>query len=524
MKRFYIYICIIHALALLASCNKDNINTGNNPNITDIDELGVKFENMNRPLPLSRPGDEVEVQVRGLWKHKDNLKVFINDSPTKVLNLTDSTLSIEVPEQVSSGGIKLLIDDKIVFGPKLPIEGNVTVDPEFLTELDSTFRGTITQVIEATNGHLIAVGDFATTRMKAIDRFGRPSDLEMVPGDGPDLMINSIVYNSQSGKYLVAGEFNTFDKKPVGKMTRLKENFSLDVTNVEILNDNPEDPLGSIDTVPAFNATFNGRGITKLIPSITINRVPTFFALGSFSNVDYIDYAQSTKQIRTFKKAIVRQIARVDLNGKLDSSFNLNNVGANGTINGAVALNDGRVIVVGSFTSYNGKSYNRIFQIDAQGKTAAFGPGSANDEIFSITYNSKLDKIVIAGRFTSYAGSTMNGLAVLNNDGSVDKSFVFGNTESKKPLFAQMLNNKKVLVYGEFERYNGVNRSNLLLLEADGRADQKYNTIGSFVGTVNSVIETTSNSGGIPAIILSGLIRSVDGKPVKNMVKLIIND
>src|SRR5690606_31814195 len=94
-------------------------------------------------------------------------------------------------------------------------------------------------------------------------------------------------------------------------------------------------------------------------------------------------------------------------------------------VNDAIQLNDGRIVAIGSFTTFNGTSANRIVAFNTDGSistafTANIGQG-ANDEIISMTYNKTLDKIALAGRFTSFNGqSDKYGVVILNGDGSID--------------------------------------------------------------------------------------------------------
>jgi len=94
------------------------------------------------------------------------------------------------------------------------------------------------------------------------------------------------------------------------------------------------------------------------------------------------------------------------------------------------------------------------------------------------------DKILLAGIFTSLNGITRNYLARLNANGSADTSFddgtgpigngVVGDIEGM-----QLLPNGQIIVGGDFNTYNGVNRYGLARLNLDGSVDLSYNSSGT---------------------------------------------
>ena len=134
-----------------------------------------------------------------------------------------------------------------------------------------------------------------------------------------------------------------------------------------------------------------------------------------------------------------------------------------------------------------------------------------------------MNTLALAGTFTNYAGVNNSGVVILNDNGAVDQSFTLGDLDGEFPTYAYKLSNGKILVIGSFLRYNNVRRGGILILEADGTAKQEYNNLGAFSGIPLTLVETTSSLGN-PAILLGGLIFSVDGKSVGNIVKIEIKN
>ena len=95
--------------------------------------------------------------------------------------------------------------------------------------------------------------------------------------------------------------------------------------------------------------------------------------------------------------------------------------GANAGINGGAVLSDGGLILVGTFTSYNGFVRNRVVKLKADGTVdPAFDPcGGANGEVFSVKLIED-GRLVLTGAFTNFAGTPCNGTIRLLPTGKCD--------------------------------------------------------------------------------------------------------
>ena len=115
-----------------------------------------------------------------------------------------------------------------------------------------------------------------------------------------------------------------------------------------------------------------------------------------------------------------RNLARYTLSGALDPTF-ATTVGANGTVNGGAIQADGKIIIVGNFTSYNGTPRNRVARILPTGQLdPTFDPLSgANKEVFAIKMIED-GRIILTGSFNSFNGTACNGTMRLMPDGKCD--------------------------------------------------------------------------------------------------------
>jgi len=124
-------------------------------------------------------------------------------------------------------------------------------------------------------------------------------------------------------------------------------------------------------------------------------------------------------------------IARLQSDGRLDSSFRPSTFGNNGllpSVNAVAVQTDGKVLLGGSFTSINERLQNSIARLNADGTfddTFAVGQGVTGTTT-SVVQFLKIQpdgKIVLGGVFRSVNGNVRTNIARLNSDGSFDPTF-----------------------------------------------------------------------------------------------------
>ncbi|WP_149914940.1 DUF5008 domain-containing protein [Sphingobacterium cavernae] len=517
----------IITLLVIISCQKKE-EVGVNPYEGGKAPFGIIFTSNLADPTSALPGEVVRINVRGLKQYENKFDFLLSEVKTEIVGLTDSTVDFRIPNEVSSGMVTVVMNDQIFYGPHVGVEGKVSVDTDY--KIVNGFNGSVMGILPHAGGHIVVGGfsDFENewttgkylTGIHYINSLGQTAtnmDFRRRANTG----ISSIA-RLMNGQFMIGGYFSEFSKREVGGIARLNANGSLDTVTVAVINPNSDTkPLDGLDTVSAFNSGFTN-GIVNKVFELADSSI---IAVGSFAVHRSIDYQYSSRDNRRYVNTRVRNVAKLKPNGKLDSTFNLNNTGLNGFINDAVALKDGRIVIAGAFTNYNGTAVRNIVCIKPNGQIdqSFTASGGADFPILSITYNTVSDKIVIAGSFKNYGGKPTNGVVVLNSDGSTDQNFIFGDLDGGAPNYAYKLNNGKVLVTGSFLRYNGVRRGGILILEPNGQAKQEYNNLGRFSGIPATIVETTSSLGN-PAILVGGLIISVDNKSVGNIVKIEIKN
>lgn len=197
-----------------------------------------------------------------------------------------------------------------------------------------------------------------------------------------------------------------------------------------------------------------------------------------------------------FNGQTVGKVTRINPDGTIDNSFNNGLPGIIGNaqhIYTSLIQNDGKIILSGFFSNYNGVTVKNLVRINNNGIKDSdflppmnFGGGVGGFGIIRDTKVQTNNKILICGDFTS----PKNYIARLNQDGTLDSAFTSGQSVGAiENIIIQ--DDGKILLLG----YSSIKRIN-----QDGTADNTFQTV-----TLSSSTETT------PYILTSSALQN-DGK------------
>lgn len=496
------------------------------------------------PVPsIGNEGSIVTFQVQGLKDKMGQFKFYFNGTEATVLEVGETTVKARVPQNASSGAVSLNVNSQIFFGPIFNVKGKVNIDPLFLTGSYRTgTSGAIRGMIGRTDGNVLAYGSFNDYKVQATDA-NKITGLAVLNTNGDYLAvasqlkmgkngfngaINHIIQMSD-GRYLIAGNFSNYDTiNNLGGIAILKSDGTISTTTYDVINTDPNsNPDGAKTIGPVLNGGVSG-GILRSF----LTTDGKIIAIGNFSIFRSVFYEGSTKDGPLYDNYFSRNIVKMGMNGNFDSSFNFNKAlnksydGANGFVEDAVQLSNGKIVLVGSFTTFHGKPAKGIVAIDPVtglvDESMTFG-GGADARISGITFNTTTKKIMVFGSFQNFGGALANGVAMLNENGTVDNNFKFKTVTGGLPNYAGQLNNGKVIVSGNFNYYSDAVRNGILVLNADGTAANGYNNMGLFRGKINAIYETAAVLG-VPTAILVGQFDKFDNQDVQNIVKIRIEN
>jgi uncharacterized delta-60 repeat protein len=293
-------------------------------------------------------------------------------------------------------------------------------------------------------------------------------------GAGLSATVSAIVARP-NGKLLLAGQFLSYDNTTVNRILQLN-------------------PDGSRDA-----AFLTGSGFGGDVYALALQTDDKVLVGGNF---------------RTYNGAAAEYITRLNPDGTPDATFNVGTGFKGGLINAIVVQPNGQILVGGNFTSYNDATQNRIIRLNPDGSPDAsfltgtgFGGNATNVALQAD------GKILVAGTFTSYNGTTGLGRIVrLNANGSLDASFVAGTAMTVQSLAVQA--DGKALVGGVLTS-NSVTKGQAVRLNTDGSLDASFNTGTGFSAQVNAVLPQADGS-----VLIAGQFTTYNDQPQNRLVRL----
>ncbi len=216
------------------------------------------------------------------------------------------------------------------------------------------------------------------------------------------------------------------------------------------------------------------------------------------------------------------RIARLNSNGTIDNTFSIG-TGINNSIYKIALQSDSKVIVGGAFTTYNAISASRIVRINSNGaidNTFTTGTGFSYTTptltaVYAIDIQSD-GKIIVGGTFTSYNGSAVNNIVRLNSNGTIDNSFTISSCNSNVRMI-KILTDGKILVAGSFTNFNGASKNRIVRLNSDGSND---NTFGG-TGSNNDILDISFQSNN--DFLISGAFTSYSGSSINRIARILNN-
>lgn len=328
---------------------------------------------------------------------------------------------------------------------------------------------------------------------------------------------NNVAYSvvvQSDGKPVIGGYFSTYDHVVHTGLMRLNTDGSLDATfdpggaglsshGYVYTNDMFIDGNGKIVAGGHFTS-YDGTTRNNILRVNTDGSLDATFDPGtgfnSASKVYSVAQGADGKIITggnftTYNGTACNYVVRLNTDGSLDSTFNTGGSGVDGPVAVVAVQADGRIIITGNFTSYNGTARKYIARLNTDGTLdGTFDPGTGNSD--SVGENAMAfqanGQLIVGDGFTHYNGIAINDVARINTDGTLDETFnpgtgVAGGYDGVYGVAIQ--SDGKIIIVGSFTSYNGTTRGSIARLNTDGSLDTSFLNTGAgansyFVGVV----------------------------------------
>jgi len=174
-------------------------------------------------------------------------------------------------------------------------------------------------------------------------------------------------------------------------------------------------------------------------------------------------------------------IARLDRDGSVDAAFNDGGSGFDQEVQVLLVLPDDRIVLAGDFTRYNGQSVPGLVCLQPDGAldnafVASLGAGP-NAAVLSLAVEAD-GRILVGGEFSEFNGTAVLGLVRLNSDGSTADALNLPFSSDFRVIFRDIavLPDGDLLVTGTFNTgwIGSGFRSGVARLNADGSQDLAF--------------------------------------------------
>ena len=414
-------------------------------------------------------------------------------------------------------------------------------------------NGTVFDIGLQSDGKIIVGGQFSLYNGVPRNGIARINpdgslDLSFDPGTGVTTSTVKAIEVLPDGKILIGGYFSSYNGVARDGIVRLNSNGSLDVSfnagvssTFFLVEDIALQSDGKIIIAGANAGDVQGQPFTGLDRLLTNGTRDTTFVPANFQQYGG---AIESIAIQPDGRIVVGGefiqyggvghigVSRANADGTVDTSFNPGGRGALTNSVHAVALQpDGKILIGGDFTQYNGSARNSVARLNADGTldTSFINPGAQLSFSVRSLYRLSDGRVMVGGFFDSYGGASRHNIARVLANGSVDTSFdpgagVAGPRDPAVQLngFVEAINiqsDGKILLGGDFVRYNNVRRGGLVRTNSDGSLD----ATGNFADILAraSVITIARQSDG--KILIGGLFTQVNGMDRLNLARINID-
>lgn len=357
----------------------------------------------------------------------------------------------------------------------------------------------------------------------ANDHTFNPNDPGNGLGDGAngDIFVTCL---QPDGKILIGGGFSTYNGTTRHRLARLNSDGSLDHTFSSPLNGGNHvysivmEPDGKIIVGGSFSVG-NRQNIVRLNTNGTLD--DTFTGSWPWGTIRCMVRQPDSGNIvigGSFAgntNPRYRYISRLLSDGTLDTTFNATGSGVNSTVRSMLQQQDGKILIGGDFTTYNGVARSRIARLEQDGSLDLQFESAANGLVLSFAIQGEED-IIVSGDFTTINGSPANRIARLNNMGLLDNAFAPDGANATV-THVSVLSDGKIVLVGSFSAFDGVECNRVAKLNHNGSLDISFQ-IGS--GANSYLYHTSINDDG--KIILAGYryFNDFDGNYIQSICRL----
>lgn len=322
-----------------------------------------------------------------------------------------------------------------------------SLDPSFIVGTGANNR--VFSMVSEPDGDQVLGGSFTTyngSTVGRLARLGRTGSLDASfntnIGIGANSQVTALALDA-SGRIFVGGSFSLFNGVARSRFVCLNSD-------------------GTVDGTFSMGSGFGGGNVN----AIAVDGFGRIHVAGTFTS---------------YNGTSVGRVVRLLPDGSLDATYDTG-TGANNELYACDLDDAGRLVIAGLFTSVDGVSRRGIARLNTDGSVdTGFAPGAGmNGAVFCVNHQ-RDGKMLLGGLFTAYNGSVpAPRIARLNSDGSFDGSFTPGSGFNSWVYTIVLQGDGRILAGGDFTSFNGNARGRMVRLNTDGTLDTGFSTGTTF--------------------------------------------
>lgn len=207
--------------------------------------------------------------------------------------------------------------------------------------------------------------------------------------------------------------------------------------------------------------------------------------------------------------------------GSIDSSFNLiAGRSGQGVVRAILAGDDGKQYVAGLFGAVAGRYANSVVRLNRDGSVdGSFDVGAGPDSSIRRLHLQPDGKVLVSGFFTTFNGMARRSVVRLNLDGSVDPTLNLVTNASSLNV-AAVYADGRIIVVGDFTLINGVQRRQVARIDALGVVDTSFDFGVGVPGSESvNVVKLLADG----KMLIGGFIQSINTVPRRGVARLNAN-
>jgi uncharacterized repeat protein (TIGR01451 family)/uncharacterized delta-60 repeat protein len=376
---------------------------------------------------LSNPKSLANTKLPGAVSLGTNATTTVTILDDELPGNEDSQYANQVSVADSVNAIGIQPSGRVVFGGDFTEVNDFTLrHVARLTlqgDLDTGFNpgigadGTVLAILAQPDGRVVLGGTFSRVASQSRAGLARLNtdgeiDLTFQPGQGANAAVRAIAIE-EGGSILAGGDFTRFDGVTRSRLVRV------DATGAQ-----------DLDFTPVVQGSVN---------ALAVQADGRILVGGAFTNVNAVK---------------TPGLVRLSSDGTIDKSFSTGS-GFVGPVLAIAVQPDGRIVVGGGFTKFNGLAVGPLVRLNADGTLdPTFVPGAGPNGLVRAVAVHGSGRIYIGGDFTQIDGNPAGHFARLRPDGGLDPAFQTGDGADARVRALALQDNSAVLIGGDFATVN----------------------------------------------------------------------